>query len=131
MVEKPEQYKWSTHSDYLKLGSQTPPGRLELLGRFSNDESAAIAAYQEYMKPAPRPKAAPGQRIPLGVLAGYIERECGHKPGFLKERAQRRDVIGIRKKFADLAKAEGYEVEAVAAFLGISVSAVYYSHRVG
>lgn len=128
LVDSPDQWKWSTHNAYVQPGSDFPSGRAAFLGKFGGDEATAIAAYREYMKPEPRPKADdPGHRVPLAVLAAYIEREGGHRPGFLKERAQRRDVLGLRQRFIVLAESEGYTMRQIAGFLGISIPSAYYA----
>lgn len=130
LVQSPEQWAWSSHRDYLDFNSKSPSGRKILMDRFGDDEASAQMAYQAYMTPGIKPKAPrPGERVPLSVLAAYIEREGGHIPGILKERSRRRDILGTRMKFIELSLAEGYSIEQIAAFLCISPSGIYEYKR--
>ncbi|TPW20743.1 MAG: putative transposase [Elusimicrobia bacterium] len=126
LVQSAEQWAWSSHRDYLDLNSKSPSGRNLLMDRFGGDEATAQIAYQAYMAPGIKPRAPrPGEKVPLGVLAAYVEREGGHKPGILKERSRRRDILGTRMKFIELAIAEGYSVPEIAAFLCLPPSSIY------
>lgn len=126
LVQSPEQWAWSSHRDYMDLNSKAPSGRKILMERFGSDESSALTAYRIYMAPGVKPRPPrPGEKLPLGVLASFIEREGGHKPGILKERSRRRDILGTRLKFIELAIAEGYSVIEIAAFLCLPPSSIY------
>jgi REP element-mobilizing transposase RayT len=126
LVQSPEQWAWSSHRDYLDLNSKAPSGRNILMDRFGTDAASAQVAYQDYMAPGIKLRAPqPGEKVPLGVLAAYVEREGGHKPGLLKERSRRYDLLGSRKKFIELALAEGYSIQQIAFFLCLPTSSIY------
>lgn len=130
LVQSPEEWRWSTHREYLDTAQPSPTGRTLLFDRFGSNPAEALRNYRAYMAPIVRPNAArKGERVPLGVIAAYVERDRGHRPGILKERSQRRDLLGTRKRFVDLALAEGHSVGDIAAFLCITGAAVYHSVR--
>lgn len=132
LVREPEQWRWSTHNEYLAPDSAAPSGRGLLLGRFGTDERRAREAYREDMKASPRPTAARrGDKVPLAVLAAHFEREGGHRPGLIKERSKRRDLLGLRQRFIAAAQEEGYSVGQIAAFLCVSPSAIFYRKTQG
>lgn len=128
LVQTPEEWRWSTHREYLESAQESPTGRTLLLERFGSSPAESLRGYRAYMAPSTRPTAArQGERVPLGVLAAYVEREGGHRPGLLKERSQRRDLLGTRKRFVNLALSEGYSIGEIAAFLCLTGAAVYHS----
>lgn len=130
LVRTPEEWAWSSHRDYLTLGSANPSGRTLLLDRFGQDESSSLKAYQAYMAPSQQPRSdKPGNRVSLAMLAAHFEREGGHRPGLLKERSQRHDLFKTLKRFIDAAIAEGYSAKEIADYLCVSPATVYHRRR--
>lgn len=130
LVSRIEDWKWSSHRDYLNPASDVPSGKAEVLKRFGATNEEALAAYTTYMQPDPEYlRVKSGGRCSLAGLASIVERELGHYPGFLKERSHRRDLTGARRKFINLAFGCGHQGKAIAEFLCIDEDSVYRLHK--
>lgn len=130
LVTRLEDWRWSSHHDYLNPASPNPSGKLEVLKLFGETSTNAIENYAEFMKPDPELiRARAGERFPLEKIAAMVERELGHVPGLLKQRSKQRDVTGARMMFVKLALDAGHSAKTVAAFLCVAEESVYRLKR--
>lgn len=130
LVDRLEDWRWSSHHDYLDRTSPNPSGKSEVLKLFGGPSNRAIENYIEFMKPDPELiRARAGERFPLEKIAAMVERELGHVPGLLKQRSTQRDVTGARIMFVKLALDAGHSVKAVAAFLCVAEESIYRFKR--
>ena len=66
LVARLEDWRWSSHHDYLDPASPNPSGKSEILKLFGKSPAQAIENYAEFMKPDPElVRARAGERFPL------------------------------------------------------------------
>ena len=125
LVRSADDWAWSSHRGYLDPSSKTPPGKSLVLSHFDEDADNAIASYRKFMtSEESEDKIQEGTLPPLEALCAKAERDGGHAPGVIKQRSQRRDISGARKRFILSAFAAGHRPGAIARFLGLAPSAV-------
>lgn len=130
LVARLEDWRWSSHHDYLDPTSPNPSGKLEVLKLFGGASTQGIENYAEFMKPDKEfVRAQAGERLPLERLAAMVERELGHVPGMLKQRSNQRDLTGARMMFVKLALDAGHSAKSVAAFLCVAEESIYRLRR--
>lgn len=130
LVARLEDWRWSSHHDYLDPTSTNPAGKSEIMKLFGGLSTQAIENYAEFMKPDPEfLRARAGERFPLEKLAAMVEREFGHIPGILRHRSHQHDLTGARTQFVNLAMDAGFPAKTIAEFLSLAEDSIYRLRR--
>ena len=97
MVRQPEEYRWSSHRDYVGLNKNGIVDTELLLGMFSEDLKTARKLYREYMRKEERTQKEDFyQTVDQRVLGDEVFVEK------VRERAESGPLVGRRKHGVDL-----------------------------
>ncbi|MBI3300228.1 MAG: transposase [Elusimicrobia bacterium] len=117
LVEKPSDWKWSSHNAYA---TGVPDGFAEMdfgLSLFDLDRAAAVLAYNRFMEEperAPEPQSASAD---LEAIIASVERAEGLPAGILRSRDRSGPAVKARARFIQEALRQGAKGIDVASFL--------------